>query len=716
MITLRLDKKGGINRGDINMIETDNKSDVYIIQLYKGEEVYNLTGKTVELSILEKKRGYGDTFDLPIYEATTGKIKLEVLEGMTKTDGLFYFQITVKDSTGLVDNFPIFPVEIKNSLKDDIIGTVVNSPYMQILLDAVAKAEGAVDIVNDIKTDYDTAKTNLQANYTQTKTALQKDYDTTKTSLQTDYVAIKNNIQSDYNATKTNIQNDYNSLRKVIMDENASAELQGQINDINSDLDNKTNYEYVNNQISIAQLEGASIDTTSFLTRSDLDYLLIKSINKFNPKNLTNDKYLVRGVLTDYVGWNTTEFIRIQGKTMSCKIFKTEEMGTYVKGEPNTWVEVNNVYFAFYDSLYQYITGGSADTGSYLNQVSIPNNAKFIRFAQSNKLLNDTSTLMFAFSDLSDLKTIDDYQKYCIELEGSDYIREEEFNQSIENVNKNIESVNINIKNVKDALSRSVTVKSINRLGYDVYNPLTPPEHSLEGYTLALEKGFDEILCDLRSTSDSYPICLHDTTINRTARNTDGTTLPTTNILDITYKQANSYDYGLYKNKKYKGTKLLTLERAVKFAKMNGVTLHIETKCGTSKVELKMIENAVRTVKKYNMSKFVSWSATYGKIAVLQKIISLDKYANVAIMPDTMTNERFEALLKLKTGFNKVFWFAWETSTIDDDMLNRFINNEVGLEIGTLNSSEEMKKLFDSNLRYVTAISSDKLVARECLK
>lgn len=247
MITLRLDKKGGINRGDINMIETDNKSDVYIIQLYKGEEVYNLTGKTVELSILEKKRGYGDTFNLPIYEATTGKIKLEVLEGMTKTDGLFYFQITVKDSTGLVDNFPIFPVEIKNSLKDDIIGTVVNSPYMQILLDAVAKAEGAVDIVNDIKTDYDTAKTNLQADYTQTKTALQKDYDTTKTSLQTDYVAIKNNIQSDYNATKTNIQSDYNSLKRVIIDENASANLQEQINKTTEQLDNitkKVNKEY----------------------------------------------------------------------------------------------------------------------------------------------------------------------------------------------------------------------------------------------------------------------------------------------------------------------------------------------------------------------------------------------------------------------------------------------------------------------------------------
>ena len=474
------------------------------------------------------------------------------------------------------------------------------------------------------------------------------------------------------------------------------------INNINSQMATKPNYEYVNNQIAVAQLEGAGVDTSSFITRSDLDYLLIKSINKFNPINLTKDKYLTRGVLTDYVGWNTTDFIRISGNKMSCKIFKTSNMD-YVQGDVNKWVEVNNIYYAFYDSSYQYISSsGSADTGSFLNEVTIPENAKFIRFSQSNKLLNDTSTLMFSFSDLSNLKTVNDYQKYYVELEGSDYIREKELNQ--------------NINNIKSTLSRSVTVKSINRLGYDVYNPNTPPEHSLEGYKLALNYGFDEILCDLRGTSDSVPVCLHDATINRTARNADGSTISTTNILDITYNKANSYDYGLYKNKKYKGTKLLTLERAIKFAKMNGITLHIETKCGASETELKMIENAVMTVKRYNMSKFVDWSADHWNIAVLQKIISLDKYANVATMPDTMTNERFQELLNLKTGFNRVFWFAWENSTIDDDMLNRFINNEVGIEIGTLNDCNEMKKLFDNNLRYVTGVSSDKLVARECLK
>ena len=149
---------------------------------------------------------------------------------------------------------------------------------------------------------------------------------------------------------------------------------------------------------------------------------------------------------------------------------------------------------------------------------------------------------------------------------------------------------------------------------------------------------------------------------------------------------------------------------------MNGVTLHIETKCGTSDIEMKMIENAVRTVKKYNMSKFVSWSATQSNIGVLKKIVSIDKYANVATMPDVMTNERFDELLTLKTGYNRVYWFCWETSSINDDMLNRFIDNEVGLEIGTINDANDMKSLFDGNMRYVSAISSDKLVAKNVLK
>lgn len=219
MITLKLDKKGGINKGDINMIESDNKSDVYIIQLYKEGAIYNLTGKTIELNILEKRRKYGDTFTLPVYEATQGKIKLEVVEGMTKTDGLFYFQITVKDGKGLVDNFPIFPVEIKNSIKDEIIGTVVASPYMKILLDAVEQAESAVDLVKGIENNYKTVKKEIQTNYNE----------------------IKDNIQTDYLKVKEGIQKDYNSLQQIMMDGNQAANLQAQINKNKSQLESIAN-------------------------------------------------------------------------------------------------------------------------------------------------------------------------------------------------------------------------------------------------------------------------------------------------------------------------------------------------------------------------------------------------------------------------------------------------------------------------------------------
>ena len=133
MITLRLDKNGGINKGDIKAFEHDNLSEVYIIQLYKNGEVYSLTNKTVELIMLERKRKLGDIFDLPIYEATEGKVKLGIVTELTKQDGLYDFQITVKDTTGLIETFPHFQIDIKRDLVDDIAGGIIEDPNFTIL-------------------------------------------------------------------------------------------------------------------------------------------------------------------------------------------------------------------------------------------------------------------------------------------------------------------------------------------------------------------------------------------------------------------------------------------------------------------------------------------------------------------------------------------------------------------------------------------------------
>lgn len=137
MITLRLDKNGGINKGDIKAFEHDNLSEVYVIQLYKNGAIYDLTNKTVELTIVEKKRKLGDMISLPIYEATEGKVKLEVVSTITKQDGIFDFKLTVKDTTGLIETFPNFQVKIENDITDHITGEIVQDKNFTILTEGL---------------------------------------------------------------------------------------------------------------------------------------------------------------------------------------------------------------------------------------------------------------------------------------------------------------------------------------------------------------------------------------------------------------------------------------------------------------------------------------------------------------------------------------------------------------------------------------------------
>ena len=97
-------------------------------------------------------------------------------------------------------------------------------------------------------------------------------------------------------------------------------------------------------------------------------------------------------------------------------------------------------------------------------------------------------------------------------------------------------------------------VKSVNHRGYG-----DAPENTLPAFIMSCKKGFEYVECDVALTSDGIPVLLHDDTINRTARNADGSQLSEdVNIKDITYAQAVSYDYGLWKSTEYAGTQIPT--------------------------------------------------------------------------------------------------------------------------------------------------------------
>lgn len=146
------------------------------------------------------------------------------------------------------------------------------------------------------------------------------------------------------------------------------------------------------------------------------------------------------------------------------------------------------------------------------------------------------------------------------------------------------------------------------------------PENTIPSFELAYKLGCRFIEGDVRWTADGVPVLMHDATINRTARNTDGTTLgSTTNIADITYAEALKYDYGIYQGELYKCTKLPTFDEVMKWCKTRDVYFQIDTTTGDWN-ETQMM-SLFKIVKKYGMLDHVLWESLYA--SKLRKLYTL---------------------------------------------------------------------------------------------
>lgn len=253
-------------------------------------------------------------------------------------------------------------------------------------------------------------------------------------------------------------------------------------------------------------------------------------------------------------------------------------------------------------------------------------------------------------------------------------------------------------------------IRSINRIGYDVYNSNTPPEQSIESFKLAYNKGFRILLCDLRFTKDNVPVCIHDATINSVARNTNGTIISETiTVSEKNLAELNSYDFGIKKGTKYSGTKILTLDEMCKLVKKLGVELYIEAKDTFEGADEK-INIAVNIVRKHGL-KNVTW--THDNVKKFGNFTNIAPEYRVGTMYGEMNATRINELLSLKTPQNSLFWFSWDTSHLPVEIVNLMQKNNIEFEVGTIDSESSLFNWFSSNelRQYCTGISSNKIVA-----
>ena len=103
------------------------------------------------------------------------------------------------------------------------------------------------------------------------------------------------------------------------------------------------------------------------------------------------------------------------------------------------------------------------------------------------------------------------------------------------------------------------------------------PENTLPAFRAAYAQHYGMCELDTKFTRDGACVILHDSTLNRMARNADGSELAEpVKIEDITLAEARAYDFGLSKGEQFRGTKICTLDEVLAFSAETGMKLKFD--------------------------------------------------------------------------------------------------------------------------------------------
>ena len=105
------------------------------------------------------------------------------------------------------------------------------------------------------------------------------------------------------------------------------------------------------------------------------------------------------------------------------------------------------------------------------------------------------------------------------------------------------------------------------------------PENTMPAFAAAAEAGYQFMESDVHFTKDGVAVLCHDSTINATARNADGSKIVgVKSIQFMTYEELLQYDFGIAAGEAYRGTRIPTFREWIAFCREADVTPYIELK------------------------------------------------------------------------------------------------------------------------------------------
>lgn len=445
--------------------------------------------------------------------------------------------------------------------------------------------------------------------------------------------------------------------------------------------------------------------------------------------------------------------------------FIVEENATYVRSYvPDKSVNIditikNNLVRKFEDikdystekllDLSNFICGGSdisyypanGRVNNFLNPIKVLPNEKYIIKALDYAPYKGIRVgIIFRKSDMTILKDsgwVQIYKdSYCFETtEETEYITMTiSFSETSETVTTGTTEATTNInldvlRKMKIDMQKGPvyikrTVRGIDEWGYatDVHRPIVndslfrivahrgyndeAPENTLSAFRLAKSKGFNWIETDISLTSDGIPVLLHDETIDRTSNGTG-------NIKDMTFEQVRSYDFGSWKNVKYKGEKIPTLEEALTLCKRIGLSMYLELKA-TATYNTSIIISLFELVNKCGMLDNVVWVS--GKIDYMHMCKNIAnnviaRKTKIGFIVNSVDDSVIEAYKNYMVSDYTEPCLSINKTGVNDEVINKLVSENIPLDIWCLDTVDEIINVNP----YVTGITTNSVHVWEVL-
>lgn len=210
------------------------------------------------------------------------------------------------------------------------------------------------------------------------------------------------------------------------------------------------------------------------------------------------------------------------------------------------------------------------------------------------------------------------------------------------------------------------------------------PENTMPAFAAA-EAGYQFMESDVHFTKDGVAVLCHDSTINATARNADGSKIVgVKSIQFMTYEELLQYDFGIAAGEAYRGTRIPTFREWIAFCREADVTPYIELK---SRMTTEQVQALMQLVEEAGMTDRAVWISFTWNLRTLQDVVAANPEAEVGLLSNGLANTTVAMAKTLQTGQNRVFLDVLHTAV---NRLSMQLAAQAGLEVEayTVNDAE----------------------------